>query len=269
MRTMLRGKVTLLFMMLGLLLAIPAIALADTFQNDVTSTAGQKIVSVQAGQTSSQVGYMINGQNNDPSVPSDTGSHNCNPVQTGTPADVTLTGLPTGVTVQDTNGNTLPAPSTTYHLRFTTCDIFQYVKFNVGSAVAAGDYTIRVQDLSTATPDPGNNDGYNENPAAFTLRVTTPSDTTAPTNASIKIDDDAAWTNNANGNVTVDLSATDNVGVTSYKLAETQAGLATATAQSVSPAEASFSRSNVPFTLTGSEGASKEVWLRLYPRTSS
>src|SRR5215218_7250874 len=41
MRTWLRGKVTLLFMMLGLLLAIPAIALADTLliQNDVNVNA--------------------------------------------------------------------------------------------------------------------------------------------------------------------------------------------------------------------------------------
>jgi len=91
----------------------------------------------------------------------------------------------------------------------------------------------------------------------------TPSDTTAPTNASINIDDGATWTKNANGTVSVDLSANDNVGVVSYKLAETQAGLGSATAVSVSPAETSFSRSNVSFTLTGSEDSSKAVWLRV------
>ena len=56
MRTFLRGKVTLLFMTCAVLLAIPAIVLADNVQNDVVATAGQKIVSVQAGQTTGNVG---------------------------------------------------------------------------------------------------------------------------------------------------------------------------------------------------------------------
>src|SRR5215208_3781785 len=38
MRTYLRGKVTLLFMVLGLLVAIPAVALADQLQDELTST---------------------------------------------------------------------------------------------------------------------------------------------------------------------------------------------------------------------------------------
>jgi hypothetical protein len=39
MRTRLRSKVTLLFMMLGLLLAVPAIALADRFDADADTLA--------------------------------------------------------------------------------------------------------------------------------------------------------------------------------------------------------------------------------------
>jgi hypothetical protein len=128
------------------------------------------------------------------------------------------------------------------------------------SSVTPGDYTISVADI---TNNGFTSTDFNENGATFTLRVTAaPSDTTAPTNASIDIDDSAAWTNSSAGSVSLDLSANDNVGVTSYKLAETQAGLASATAVPVSPAEAGFSRSNVSFTLTGSEASSKPVSLR-------
>ena len=38
MRTMLRGKATLLFMMLGMLLAVPAIALADDISNNLDTS---------------------------------------------------------------------------------------------------------------------------------------------------------------------------------------------------------------------------------------
>jgi hypothetical protein len=180
MRTKLRSKVTLLFMMCALLLAIPAVAvIADTVQNDVVATAGQKIVSVQAGQTSSDVGYQINETGGDSTDTTGPTGQKCNPAVT--PAKLTLSGFPSGVDVKDpTSGNTLTAP----HLTFTTCGTFQDVNFAVSSSVAAGDYPIKVSDVV--------NDGFlsadfNETPANFTLRVSpAPSDTTAPNVVSIK-----------------------------------------------------------------------------------
>ena len=88
------------------------------------------------------------------------------------------------------------------------------------------------------------------------------SDTTAPTPVSISINDGDAWTNSSAGTVSLDFSASDNVGIAGYKLAESQAGLA-GTPTAVSPAEASFSRTDQSFTLTAPEGSSKEVWLKV------
>ena len=88
-------------------------------------------------------------------------------------------------------------------------------------------------------------------------------DNSPPNNLGISINDGAAWANSSGGSVTVDLTATDDFGVTRYRLAETQAGLSGATDVAVSPAEPSFSRDDVAFTLTGAEGASKAVWVRV------
>ena len=88
-------------------------------------------------------------------------------------------------------------------------------------------------------------------------------DNSPPNNLGISINDGAAWANSSGGSVTVDLTATDDFGVTRYRLAETQAGLSGATDVAVSPAEPSFSRGDVAFTLTGAEGASKAVWVRV------
>jgi hypothetical protein len=95
------------------------------------------------------------------------------------------------------------------------------------------------------------------------IQVNYVADAVAPTAASISINGSAAWTNSSTGGVTLDLSASDNVGVSRYRLAETQAGLDSAANVAVSPAEASFSRSGVAFTLTGLEGSAKAVWLRV------
>jgi hypothetical protein len=52
MRTYLRGKITLLFLMLGLLLAIPAVALADILVNNVVEIEGAKTRYIQPGTAS-------------------------------------------------------------------------------------------------------------------------------------------------------------------------------------------------------------------------
>lgn len=89
--------------------------------------------------------------------------------------------------------------------------------------------------------------------------VAAPADTTAPS-GSIVINDGATWTNHATGAVTVDLAATDAVGVVNYRLASTQAGLAGASPVAVGPTT-SFTLNDVAFTLAGPEGPN-EVWVR-------
>ena len=59
MRTKLRGKATLLFMMLGMLIAIPTVALADNIVNDIDTTVhADSVVNATVGQTV-PVGYLI------------------------------------------------------------------------------------------------------------------------------------------------------------------------------------------------------------------
>ena len=88
-------------------------------------------------------------------------------------------------------------------------------------------------------------------------------DTQLPTGASITIDDQAAWTKDAAGKVTVDIAGSDNRGIASYRLADTKAGLDTAAPTTVNPAQTTFSKTDVTFTLTGAEGPSKAAWVRI------
>jgi hypothetical protein len=125
---------------------------------------------------------------------------------------------------------------------------------------SSGNFT-PANDPSTANPVCLVGDNNTQN---IRLNYTAaPADTAPPAGVSISINAGAAWTNSSTGTVTVGLSATDNVGVTRFRLAETQAGLGTAGDVAVSPAEATFSRSGVSFTLTGAQAASKTVWLRV------
>src|SRR5215211_3920480 len=173
MRTYLRGKITLLFMTFGLLLAIPAIALADNVVNNVSvtpSTGGQKQVTVEAGKTSAAVAYRINATGGDTTDTTGATGQNCTPVVK--PAQLTISGLPAGVSVKDSTGNTtLTAP----HLTFTTCGVDQFVKFAVANNTTPGNYAITVADIT--------NNGYTsgdfaETNATFTLVVT--ADVTVP-----------------------------------------------------------------------------------------
>jgi hypothetical protein len=97
--------------------------------------------------------------------------------------------------------------------------------------------------------------------AQFTV-ATSPSDIEAPTGASVTINtDDAAWTNTPS--VSLALAANDNVGVTRYRLAETEEDLDTAADVAVSPAAAAWSATDVAFTLSGEDGK-KWLWLRVF-----
>jgi hypothetical protein len=81
----------------------------------------------------------------------------------------------------------------------------------------------------------------------------------APTDVSIAINADATWTNDPA--VSLTLSAEDDLGITSYRLAESEDGLDTADDVAVDPSEASFSVT-VDFTLSDGDNASREVWFR-------
>src|ERR671910_679662 len=108
MRTFLRGKVTLLFLTCAVLLAIPAIALADNVVNDVTAGGSDTITT--GGTTT--INYKVNGTGGD-------GQSGCN-ASDGSSATVNLS-VPTGVTAT------------------------QSVTF---SSNAAGDYPIGVSSIS-------------------------------------------------------------------------------------------------------------------------
>src|SRR5215207_8767312 len=155
MRTrLMRGKFLVLFMMFGILLAIPAIALADVVKNDVQNDVGVgQIRNYVAGAAPTSVGYYIDA------------AGDCDPAN-GTPANVNLQ-------VSQFNNGALDAAHTGVvtidpnSLSFTQCAVKQEVMFSTAANAPAGDYKI------TATAaDTGTGDSYNESPATFVLRVT-------------------------------------------------------------------------------------------------
>lgn len=208
-------------------------ALADNFQDDVT--IGGSDTFTAPGSTT--ITYKLVGN----SAPSGDLA-GCN-VDATHPATVNVS-APAGV---------VASPAS---FQFTACNPagLQSVVF---SSSTAGNYSI------THSISGGKDGALYNNQADFTLHVLAGADSQAPQSASISINNGQAWTNNTSGNVVVDISATDNVGVASYRLAETQAGLGSATAVPVSPAEPNFSRDDSAFVLTGVEGTAKAVWLRV------
>jgi hypothetical protein len=149
MRTKLRSKFTLLFMTFALLLAIPAVALADNVQNNVVAGGNDTIT---AGDTTT-VNYRIAANNGD-------GQTGCNASDT-TAATVTIN-APAGVT------------ATPGSLSFSSCGTDKSVVF---SSSTVGDHviTVSVSDSGVGT--------YSTTPARFTLHVNAappPSDTTPP-----------------------------------------------------------------------------------------
>jgi hypothetical protein len=220
-------------------LVMATAAFADNLQvNDLGTTGGTSPLVVTRGSVSgATIDYRIAANSGD-------GQMDCNAAD-ATPATVNIVGLPAGA-------------SATGNLTFTSCGVDQTATITASTSTTLGDYAI------TATVSDGGTGTYNTNPANFTLRIVAGADSAPPTNTSITIDDGAAWSNNASGGVSVDISSTDNVGIAKYRLAESQAALATALDVAVSPAEASFARANVAFTLSGAQAASKEVWVRVY-----
>jgi hypothetical protein len=139
MRTKLRSKFTLLFMMLGLLLATPAVALADNIVDDVVVGGNDTIT---AG-SSTTINYWIVANNGD-------GQTGCN-ASDGSSATVTIN-KPAAVSAS--------AGSLTFSSCGTTNK--QPVVF---SSNTPGNYVISVSVSDSGTGS------YNINPATFTLHV--------------------------------------------------------------------------------------------------
>jgi hypothetical protein len=132
----------------------------------------------------------------------------------------------------------------------------------VAGLLASGSPFTATVTINPTDSQPGSSEPCDSNlTVSVTLNIVA-GDTTAPDSRSVVIDDNAAWTNDGSGDVSVDISATDAVGVTRYRLATSQAGLGAAADFAVSPAETSFARSDLAFTLSAGEGLSKEVWAR-------
>ena len=173
----------LLFMSLAMVLAIPAVALADNLKNDLATTAGD-IVNYTAGAPAVSVGYYIQS----------TGG-TCDAAD-GSAATVTLSSNTSGVNISPAEGKT-----------FTRCGEANKQSFSFATAANAtpGDYVISANVLDSTG-------SYNSHPATFTLRVSAPAapaDTTAPVITKV-----VTGTLGNNGwytsNVGVDWTVTDN-----------------------------------------------------------
>jgi hypothetical protein len=153
MRTFLRGKVRLLFVAFAVMLAVPAIALADNIVNDIDTTVhADSVVNATVGETV-RVGYLIQA----------TGQI-CDAAD-GTKATLTPS--------KDSGPGTVAISPTSQD--YTACDSSKTFDF---SADTPGDYVIAVAVADT-------NGDYNTTTGRWKLRVTggttnPPADTTPP-----------------------------------------------------------------------------------------
>src|SRR5215208_3771526 len=94
MRTMLRGKVTLLIMMLGMLIAIPAVALAaELFTSELDAVTPNAVTVEQGGSTNFNIGMTASG-----AIASTITSNNASTATVDTAYSLNNTGAVTGST---------------------------------------------------------------------------------------------------------------------------------------------------------------------------
>jgi hypothetical protein len=181
MRTFLRSKVTLLFLTLGMLIAVPAVAWAagDQFQDTLVGAASTQ--TINAGGSFTNTYYVDAG-----------GPDGCD-VSSTNPGVFSIN-VPSGVT-----------KNPTANLSFTACGVgnAQTVDFSSNTPSGASGYSITASKVS----GPVNSAGQ----AGFTLIVngsTTPSDTTPPV---LNLPDDitAEATGSDGATVTYSADATD------------------------------------------------------------
>ena len=159
MRTYLRSKVTLLFMTLGLLLAIPAVALADNIQDNVqdnVSSALQLTAGDATSDKTAEIRIVGNAAQQDP-------DQGCN-FDTATESLTIKFNTPAGVTATALDGATANAGEMT----FTLCGVDQTVKFSAASTAVPGDYTVTANIVTNAT------DGTFNNQVSIPIKVSAP-----------------------------------------------------------------------------------------------
>jgi hypothetical protein len=204
MRTFLRGKITLLFMTFGLLLAIPAVALADNINDDIADDASAPLSLVKGDANSkptAEVQVIGTGGDTDPGCNFDSAT------ETLTISFIT----PTGVTAKALDG----ATTTAGEMKFTTCSTKQTVEFQASNAATAGNYVV------TANIVANTSGGTYNNNVNIPITVSNPPDAVAPTVTASAVKGDApdftgattytadSWTNK---DVKVTFTCADNDG---------------------------------------------------------
>ena len=165
MRTRLRSKISLLFMTFGLLLAVPAVALADNIQDNITDNVASSL-QLTAGDANSDKTAEIKIIGNNAMMDPDSG---CN-FDTATESLTLSFNTPTGVTATALDG----ATATPGQMKFTACGVDQTVKFSASSSAVAGNYTVTANIVNNAT------DGTFFNQVSIPITVNAPADTTPP-----------------------------------------------------------------------------------------
>jgi hypothetical protein len=183
MRTYLRGKITLLFMTCAVLLAVPAIALADDISNnlDASVDAAAEVMPLTTGGADGTTQLFVTPRNGD-------GKNGCN--LTG--------GTSLGLSVSSSNPSVATvSPSS---VTFTSCSDLKTLTVH---PVAQGSTTISVSQTS-------NNTGatFALAPATFTVNVTPPPNT-APTIAVAGVTGGANYNKGSVPNATCQVTDTE------------------------------------------------------------
>jgi hypothetical protein len=210
MRTRLRSKISLLFMMLGLLIAVPAVALADNIQDNIADNVASSL-QLTAGDANSDKTAEIRVIGNNSMQDPDNGC-NFDPSTTTTESLTISFTTPSGVTATAVDG----ATATPGQMQFTACGVDQTVKLSASSSAVAGNYTVTANIVNNNTGG-----GTFANQVSIPITVNAPADTTAPTVTATAVKGDApgftgattyaadTWTNK---DVRVTFTCADNAG---------------------------------------------------------
>ena len=222
-----------------LAVALATVAFADQLENDIANnapkdSAGRKVVAYTAGAAGPAVGYWVQPNGN-----GGNGYQGCD-ATTASPLRLTIN-PPTGVTATSPGFNDPSRPRT---LTFTACDVAnkQNVTFATAAAQAPGDYVVTV----TPSDDFGS---YDQNNAAFTLRVSAPAvtDTTNPL-VSVTVPTAPAgqggYFNASDGPQTVNVSATDVSGVANLSCTDNGTAISVGGQSGSNPRTGSFQLSS-------------------------
>jgi hypothetical protein len=157
MRTFLRGKITLLFMTCAMLLAVPAVALADDVYNNLDSSidAAAESITLTEGGSNDTASVLISPTNGD-------GKNGCNLTASSTLKVKAVSSDSAKVTASLVDpDNTSVAKDT-----FTSCGDSIKVKVEALAATGSTPVTITLEQVSNTTAGT-----FNLAPAAFTVTV--------------------------------------------------------------------------------------------------